>query len=110
MSAIFVQDVLMWYSQGDTTDRTREHLGRGDAGVLLYRKLLEEGLQKVEHGEDPINVFRDPASNQCIELAVEEDKALRGPWKPDGRNAGTSMYSPIVAEYVASYRRNNGSD
>ncbi|MBM2812970.1 MAG: Rieske (2Fe-2S) protein [Chloroflexi bacterium] len=102
MSAIFVQDVLMWYSQGDVTNRGNEHLGRGDMGVVLYRRLLEESLRKLERGEDPMNVFRDPAKNVCIDLPVEDDKALRGPWKPDLHGGGTSMHSPIVAEYLDS--------
>jgi 5,5'-dehydrodivanillate O-demethylase len=100
MSAIFVQDVLMWYSQGQITIRGNEHLGRGDAGVMLYRNLLEENMQKVEHGEDPMNVFRDPAANSRIDLPVEEDKALRGPWKVEAGAGGTSMHSPIVAEFL----------
>ena len=36
----------------------------GDKGILLYRKLLLENLEKVERGEDPMGVIRDPAVNE----------------------------------------------
>ena len=45
------------------SDRTTERLGTSDKGVILYRGLLEEQLLKVERGEDPLAVVRDPAKN-----------------------------------------------
>src|SRR5579871_841185 len=92
------QDMVMWYTQGEITDRDQEHLGVSDTGVLLFRKQLEENIRCVERGEDPMNVFRDPASNQCLELPVEEVK-LAGAFTPEigGRRAGnSSKYSPLL--------------
>ncbi|MGH9056624.1 MAG: Rieske 2Fe-2S domain-containing protein, partial [Acidimicrobiales bacterium] len=56
------QDMAAWWSQGAITDRTAERLGATDEAVRRFRKLLEEQMQRVEAGLDPMNVFRDPAS------------------------------------------------
>ncbi|MBM2811663.1 MAG: rieske 2Fe-2S iron-sulfur domain protein [Chloroflexi bacterium] len=71
------QDVAMWYTQGPTSDRWNEHLGASDRGVILFRKMLEDSVRTVERGDDPLNVFRDAASNVCIDLPVEGDKSGR---------------------------------
>lgn len=61
---ILPQDELAWVAQGAITDRTTEHLVTSDKGILLYRKLLLENIQKVERGEDPMAVIRDPEVNE----------------------------------------------
>jgi 5,5'-dehydrodivanillate O-demethylase len=61
---ILPQDELAWVGQGAITDRTVEHLTTSDKGILLYRKLLLENIEKVERGEDPMAVIRDPEINE----------------------------------------------
>ncbi len=70
------QDVLAWPAQGPITDRTVEKLAETDRGLIMFRKMLEEQIQVVEDGGDPINTFRDPAANVCIELPMEHYPAL----------------------------------
>ena len=65
------QDEAAWIMQGPITDRTTEHLGATDVGIIMFRKLIEEQFKTVENGGDPINVHRDPAKNKCITLATE---------------------------------------
>jgi 5,5'-dehydrodivanillate O-demethylase len=62
------QDGLAFALQGPVNDRTQEHLGVSDQGVISYRKLLTEQLKIAESGQDPINVFRDPADNVSLKL------------------------------------------
>ena len=69
---IDAQDVMAWVSQGPIFDRTTEALGTTDRGIILYRKMLERELAKVERGADPINVFRDAA---VPTFHLERDKA-----------------------------------
>jgi hypothetical protein len=45
-------------------ERTRERLGTSDKGIVLYRRMLLEELAKVERGEDPLGVIRDPAKTR----------------------------------------------
>ena len=64
-------DMMIWLVQGEIADRTAERLGTSDQGVILLRKVLEEQLEKVERGEDPMAVIRDPAKNRIIEVPRE---------------------------------------
>jgi 5,5'-dehydrodivanillate O-demethylase len=65
-SHVLGQDVISWTGQGPVTDRTKEHLGRSDRGVQLFRRRLEADLARVERGDDPSGLVRDPAQNECI--------------------------------------------
>jgi hypothetical protein len=56
-------DFMACVTQGAIPDRSIERLGTTDRGVILYRRLLEEQIQKVERGEAPMGVIRDPAKN-----------------------------------------------
>jgi hypothetical protein len=62
-------DSMAWVTQGPVADRSEEHLGAGDQGIAMWRKLLEEQIAIVERGGDPINVFRDSAQNTLIEFS-----------------------------------------
>jgi 5,5'-dehydrodivanillate O-demethylase len=57
------QDEMAWTGQGPVSDRTAEHLATSDAGILLFRNLLLENIERVERAEDPLGVIRDPATN-----------------------------------------------
>jgi 5,5'-dehydrodivanillate O-demethylase len=58
------QDMLGWVGQGAISDRTQEHLASSDKGVILYRRMLVEQMDKVERGEEPMAVIRDRAENE----------------------------------------------
>jgi 5,5'-dehydrodivanillate O-demethylase oxygenase subunit len=60
------QDRMAWETQGAVVDRTQEHLGATDAGVVMLRKLLDEQISIVEGGGEPMAVLRDPAKNDII--------------------------------------------
>jgi 5,5'-dehydrodivanillate O-demethylase len=65
------QDHMAWETQGPIADRTDEHLGEADRGVIMFRKLLHEQINAVQIGQDPIGVNFDPAKDQTIELIHE---------------------------------------
>jgi 5,5'-dehydrodivanillate O-demethylase len=50
--------------QGPVSDRTQEHLATSDKGVLLYRRMLLEQMERVERGEEPLAVIRDRGENE----------------------------------------------
>jgi 5,5'-dehydrodivanillate O-demethylase len=60
------QDTISWVGQGTIADRTREHLGRSDRGVQMFRKRLVADMEAVERGEDPSGLVRNPEDNECI--------------------------------------------
>jgi 5,5'-dehydrodivanillate O-demethylase len=80
MEHVLVQDAMAWESQGSITDRTQEHLGAADDGIIVLRKLLSEQIDTVRRGNDPLGVIRDPGKNQLIEFDVVNERiGLRSP-------------------------------
>ena len=65
------QDIMMWESQGEINDRSLEHLGSSDWGIVKYRRMLTREMEKVSKGQDPICVFR---AKVPIFLPVEESR------------------------------------
>jgi 5,5'-dehydrodivanillate O-demethylase len=64
------QDFVAWVGQGTLADRTQEHLGESDRGIILMRRRLLEEAEKVKQGLEPKAVVRDPAANKLIELPI----------------------------------------
>jgi phthalate 4,5-dioxygenase oxygenase subunit len=54
---INIHDQWACESQGRIQDRTREHLGSSDKGIVLYRRLLLDAIKKNEAGEAPLMVL-----------------------------------------------------
>ncbi len=71
---VLVQDAMAWETQGAPTDRTREHLGVGDEGIILLSILVREQIDKVRKGGEPLGVIRDPRMNQIIEFDVINER------------------------------------
>lgn len=95
---VLSQDMVAWYAQGETTDRTQEHLGQSDACVVAYRKLLREQIDIVAEGGEPINVFREPAKAERPELRIPS----KAGYQPFGGRGG-----PLSAAgfYRANYHK-----
>ena len=74
MRMVSAQDSMAWETQGRVADRTAEHLGIGDEGIIALRKLLREQIEQVQKGLDPIGVIRDPDKNQVIDLGVINER------------------------------------
>lgn len=68
---VVAQDQVAWIAQGPISDRTTETLGVTDAGIVWYRQILQQQMDKVARGQEPMNVHRDPKKNQCIVLPAE---------------------------------------
>ncbi len=66
------QDMMVMLTQGVIVDRSLENLGESDKGVVMYRRVLLEQIERIERGEEPMGVVRDPAENTpFIPLPVE---------------------------------------
>jgi 5,5'-dehydrodivanillate O-demethylase oxygenase subunit len=64
------QDAMAWETQGPIVDRTKEHLGHADLGIVMLRRLLKEQIEIVQQGGEPMGVIRDPAKNKMIHISV----------------------------------------
>ena len=69
-SHVMNQDFVAWAGQGVVADRTREHLGRSDRGVIMLRRRFLADMERVAQGGDPKAVIRDARLNQCVGLPV----------------------------------------
>ncbi|MEA2639251.1 MAG: 5,5-dehydrodivanillate O-demethylase oxygenase subunit, partial [Chloroflexota bacterium] len=102
------QDNFAWMSQGPVTPRWTEHLGESDKGIILYRRLLREQMKLVAAGQDPMNTFRDPATNVSVHVPHEgDDPTYRGrsgqrvaEWMQTGAisTGQSTKYSPIAQQ------------
>jgi 5,5'-dehydrodivanillate O-demethylase len=79
------QDLMVMISQGPIMDRTLEVLGTTDAGIIKYRRFYKDQALAVRDGRDPINVYRDQALNQRLELPHSKNFYDRGVYGADGR-------------------------
>jgi 5,5'-dehydrodivanillate O-demethylase oxygenase subunit len=66
LSTFYGQDKMAWETQGAVYDRSAEHLGATDRGIVMFRRLLSEQITVVERGGEPMALVRDPAKNECI--------------------------------------------
>jgi 5,5'-dehydrodivanillate O-demethylase len=64
------QDTMAWETQGPLRDRSIEQLGASDKGVVMWRQLLKEQIEKVKRGEDPIGVIREPNKYRIISFSM----------------------------------------
>ena len=89
------QDLAAWVTQGGVADRTGEHLGRSDKGVIMFRQMLEDNIKIVEDGGDPMNTFREPEANVYHGMVTEYPKELAAKINPNdlgGTGTGGSVY------------------
>jgi 5,5'-dehydrodivanillate O-demethylase len=66
MDIVLAQDHMAWETQGPIADRTVERLATSDQGIVLYRQLLMENIERVQQGLDPFAVVRDPAHDMIV--------------------------------------------
>ena len=90
-------------------DGSREGGGQSDVGVIMYRQLLAEQIDRVEQGLDPsMGIFRDPLQNQCIVIPenphafnglqrMPDSERIQKPWAVD-------RFDPELPELVAYLR------
>ena len=62
------QDYQAIISQGQVYDRTSERIGSSDGGIILLRKLIREGIEAVQRGEDPKGVWRSAAMDRILDF------------------------------------------
>ncbi|HLI25575.1 MAG TPA: aromatic ring-hydroxylating dioxygenase subunit alpha [Chloroflexota bacterium] len=112
-SHIMNQDFVAWMGQGTIADRTREHLGESDRGIILMRRRMLEEAQRVAAGGEPKGLVRDPEQNRCIRLPIiDRDRWLAGyslaelatTQEPPGRALYPKEF-PFQAEQPEAVRR-----
>jgi hypothetical protein len=77
------QDYASWLGPGALFDRTREHLGETDRGIIMFREKLFEQARIVADESDPQGVIRDSQKNRKITLpGARKGYGVRGEGLP----------------------------
>ena len=72
IDGVRVQDQAAQETMGRIIDRTQEHLGESDRGIIMIRRRFVEDIKAIQRGEEPKAVYRDPAHHwDLYELAEE---------------------------------------
>jgi len=92
---IMNQDFIAWVGQNAVADRTQEHLGGSDGGIIMMRRRMLEEARIVADGGEPKAIIRDPEKNHNLYLprqgrkrVTSSDQAPTGGafgQEPDGR-------------------------
>jgi 5,5'-dehydrodivanillate O-demethylase len=90
-SHVMNQDFIAWVGQGTIADRTQEHLGTSDRGIIAMRKRFVEDMERIKRGEDPKGIIRDPAQNVCIPMPIIDREAA-----VDGLSAAEMLGDPAL--------------
>ena len=62
------QDYIAWVGQKALADRTQEHLGGSDGGIIMMRRRMLEEARIVADGGEPKAIIRDPKKNHQLYL------------------------------------------
>jgi 5,5'-dehydrodivanillate O-demethylase len=64
------QDFLAWVGQGVIADRSQEHLGLSDRGIVAIRRRFFDELEKIAAGGEAKGTIRDPERNVRLPLPM----------------------------------------
>ena len=93
------QDFAAWVGQGAVADRTQEHLGESDRGVVLMRRKMLAEAEVVARGGEPKGVVRDPEANRCIRLpSVGRERYLKGAPRGQLYHDASRTPGPVLPE------------
>src|SRR5579862_2093770 len=67
------QDTCVIVGAGAIQDRTQEHPGFTDRGIVAARKALLRAIHEVQEGREPPHVIRDPALNGSFLITSRSD-------------------------------------
>ncbi len=75
MRDFWAQDRMAWETQGKVVDRTREHLGASDLGIVMFRQMIKDQIAQVAKGEDPLGLMRgeDPGTIELPMWIVDDN-------------------------------------
>jgi 5,5'-dehydrodivanillate O-demethylase len=84
------QDFIAWLGQGTIADRTREHLGQSDRGIVMMRQRFFAEIDAIAQGAEPKGLIRDPDKNVRVALPI-----VGRPEYLDGRTLDELQANPL---------------
>jgi 5,5'-dehydrodivanillate O-demethylase len=93
MHDVYAQDHMAWETQGPITNRAAEHLSHSDRGVHMLRQMMMDNIERLQRGEDPLGVIRDPDHEVIDTNLLGEAQGVRGDRHPVGIAANAAPLS-----------------
>ena len=101
MGCFLAHDSCATESMGPRYDRSREHLGLSDLGVIVVRRRLLDAVRAFQQGEPPLHVVMDPAKNNMTHVTSLAEFIGDADWRAHyphlGLSADESTPSPSAA-------------
>jgi hypothetical protein len=95
------QDACATEGAGPIQDRTAEHLGYTDKGIIAARRALLNAIRAVQQGEEPAHIIRGPDQNDQSEIGARKDIVPASlHWRRYWETADADGRSPILAASV----------
>jgi 5,5'-dehydrodivanillate O-demethylase oxygenase subunit len=101
-SHVMNQDFVAWTGQGVLADRTQEHLGESDRGVIMMRRKLLEQAEVIADGGEPKATIRDAELNECVPLPIIGRDQLQGAGL-EGVRFGPGQAAPEIPGFLFLY-------
>lgn len=92
------QDFLAWVGQGVIADRTKEHLGASDRGIVAIRRRFFDEMKKIAAGGEAKGTIRDPARNLRVPLPIMDRAQV-----VEGATVDEIMSQPLMKLLYTSY-------
>lgn len=102
-SHIMNQDFIAWVGQGTIADRTKEHLGQSDGGILMLRRRYQSEIKAIEEGRDPKGIIRDPQQAKNITLPIADRDLFR-----DGLPLAELKKHPVHGPHLETFMFQSG--
>ena len=77
---VYPGDYEAMVSQGAMAKHSEEHLATSDRGIVMLRQMVKREIDKVQRGEDPMIVFRDP-DHEVVDTKLAESIRDLGAWR-----------------------------
>jgi 5,5'-dehydrodivanillate O-demethylase len=100
-SHVMNQDYVAWVGQGEVADRTQEHLGRSDRGIVMLRQRFLADIDGIAAGRDPKATVRDAKVNECVTLPIAAREHFTEGWSiNDASKLGNNLAPSAMRDFV----------
>jgi len=92
------QDFVAWVGQGRIADRTKEHLGQSDMGIVMLRRRFLSEMKALAEGKDPKGLIRDPASNHRVRIPISDREYFE-----EGLTLAEMQAHPVFGKHLEAF-------
>lgn len=97
VETILGQDMMAWVTQGPIAKREIEILAKSDFGIVMYRNMMLENLDKLERGEPLKGLVWDAERNKVSMPVIRENNALRAMRPDDAAPRVSNVNAPLLS-------------